>query len=118
MPTFNGERYISEQLESFANQSWLPDELVICDDGSTDKSLDELHKIEHSNLNILELAKNQGKGKAMRTGLEKAKTISDIVIFTDAEKEILINDIAKIFDYYKNNNVDAVFGSRFLNISI
>ena len=54
----------------------------------------------------------------MRTGLDKAKTISDVVIFTDADKEILINDLSKVFDYYKNNNVDAVFGSRFLNISI
>lgn len=34
--TFNGERYLSEQLESLGNQIRQPDELVICDDGSHD----------------------------------------------------------------------------------
>lgn len=36
MATYNGARYLSEQLESFAAQTRLPDELVVCDDGSTD----------------------------------------------------------------------------------
>jgi glycosyltransferase involved in cell wall biosynthesis len=36
MCTYNGARYLQEQLESFASQSLLPDELVVCDDGSTD----------------------------------------------------------------------------------
>lgn len=39
MCTYNGERFISEQLESIAQQSLLPDELVVCDDGSTDRTL-------------------------------------------------------------------------------
>src|SRR5580698_474723 len=34
--TFNGERYLLEQLESIARQTRLPDELVVCDDGSND----------------------------------------------------------------------------------
>jgi glycosyltransferase involved in cell wall biosynthesis len=40
MCTYNGGRYLSEQLESIAFQSSLPGELVICDDGSTDASID------------------------------------------------------------------------------
>ena len=36
MTTYNGEKYLSKQLESISNQSLLPDELVICDDASTD----------------------------------------------------------------------------------
>ncbi len=38
MCTYNGERYLREQLESLRAQSLLPGELVICDDGSTDDS--------------------------------------------------------------------------------
>ena len=34
--TFNGERYLLEQLESIARQTRLPDELVVCDDASED----------------------------------------------------------------------------------
>ena len=36
MCTYNGERFLREELESIAGQSRLPDELVICDDASTD----------------------------------------------------------------------------------
>lgn len=40
MATFNGEKYVRQQLESLAGQVFKPFELVICDDGSTDKTLD------------------------------------------------------------------------------
>src|SRR5271154_4257677 len=36
MCTYNGAQYLGEQLESFVAQSRPPDELVVCDDGSTD----------------------------------------------------------------------------------
>lgn len=39
MATYNGEKYISEQLESLARQSTLPSELVITDDGSSDRTI-------------------------------------------------------------------------------
>jgi len=39
MATYNGERYIKEQLDSLAKQTMLPLELVVTDDGSTDATL-------------------------------------------------------------------------------
>jgi glycosyltransferase involved in cell wall biosynthesis len=36
MCTYNGEKYLQEQLDSFLQQTRLPDELVVCDDGSQD----------------------------------------------------------------------------------
>ena len=39
LTTYNGERYLSEQLRSLAEQTVLPDELVVCDDVSTDNSI-------------------------------------------------------------------------------
>ncbi len=40
MATYNGARYIREQLDSLAAQTLLPYELVVSDDGSTDSTLD------------------------------------------------------------------------------
>lgn len=40
MATFNGAQYIYEQLASFLSQSRLPDEVIICDDCSTDTTVD------------------------------------------------------------------------------
>ena len=42
MCTYNGSRYIMEQLDSIAQQTLLPCELVVCDDGSTDSTLELL----------------------------------------------------------------------------
>jgi glycosyltransferase involved in cell wall biosynthesis len=40
MATYQGARYIGEQLDSLARQTRLPDELIVSDDGSTDGTLD------------------------------------------------------------------------------
>jgi len=42
MCTYNGAAYLSEQLESLATQTRLPDEVVICDDSSTDNQTREI----------------------------------------------------------------------------
>lgn len=39
MATYNGKKYLQEQLESFVAQKNLPHELVVCDDGSSDETL-------------------------------------------------------------------------------
>ena len=38
MTTYNGERFLEEQLRSLIEQTTLPNELVVCDDGSTDRT--------------------------------------------------------------------------------
>jgi glycosyltransferase involved in cell wall biosynthesis len=40
MCTYNGERFLPEQLASIAEQTRLPDELVVCDDRSTDRTVE------------------------------------------------------------------------------
>ena len=42
--TFNGERFLRQQLESIARQERLPDEVVVCDDGSSDSSMEILQE--------------------------------------------------------------------------
>jgi glycosyltransferase involved in cell wall biosynthesis len=39
LATYNGEPFIREQLDSFAAQSRLPEQLIICDDGSNDRTV-------------------------------------------------------------------------------
>ena len=38
MATYNGEKFIKQQLDSITTQSVLPDELVVVDDGSKDNT--------------------------------------------------------------------------------
>ena len=49
MATYNGAKYLQEQLDSFLQQTRLPDELVVCDDGSTDATVEILEAfIQHA----------------------------------------------------------------------
>ena len=45
MATYNGERFIREQLDSILSQTRLPSEIVICDDGSTDATVALIHEV-------------------------------------------------------------------------
>ncbi|MDR1678977.1 MAG: glycosyltransferase, partial [Prevotellaceae bacterium] len=56
--TYNGEKYIKEQLDSILCQLNLGDEVIISDDGSTDKTLDVIKKINDDRIKIFE---NTGK---------------------------------------------------------
>ena len=44
MATYNGERFLQEQLDSLAQQTLLPFELVVCDDGSADGTVEILRR--------------------------------------------------------------------------
>ena len=44
MATYNGAAYLQQQLDSFLQQTRLPDELVVCDDGSTDATITILQR--------------------------------------------------------------------------
>jgi len=48
MCTYNGERYLREQLDSITSQTMLPAELIICDDGSVDSTLKIAEDFAHS----------------------------------------------------------------------
>ena len=43
MCTYNGSAFLPEQLESIADQTRLPDELIVCDDYSTDDTVEVIH---------------------------------------------------------------------------
>ena len=49
MATYNGEKYIEKQLESICNQSIIVDEVVICDDGSNDNTVEIIKKFVEKN---------------------------------------------------------------------
>lgn len=115
IPCFNEENSVFKVVNSICIK--FPNILVVViDDGSTDNSYLELQKIKLKNLDLLKNENNFGKGYSIRKGLENIKNKSDIVIFTDADEEINIDDISKLISLYEKYDYDAVFGSRFLKM--
>ncbi|MDD3001238.1 MAG: glycosyltransferase [Candidatus Riflebacteria bacterium] len=104
MTVYNGEKYISEQLESIAGQTLLPDELVICNDSSTDRSLsvlDELKKRAPFKVNIINHETNKGYAIAFNTAL--CKTSGDFVFLCDQDDCWFPNKIESVITAFKEN---------------
>jgi dolichyl-phosphate beta-glucosyltransferase len=115
IPCFNEERgiyanikkifqYLEENFENF--------EIIAVNDGSTDKTLDELKKIQAEiPLAIIDNETNQGKGKVVIDGILKSN--NDIVMFLDADLAIPIEELQK-FLVEINNGYDMAIASRFV----
>lgn len=73
MPAYNEEKFIKEAVESVLNQSYKDLELIVVDDGSTDKTLNILKSLEKNEyrLKIISLKKS-GKVKAINQAVSSA----------------------------------------------
>jgi Glycosyltransferases involved in cell wall biogenesis len=117
IPVYNEEKTLdlifSKVFE--LEKSPLIDELevIAVDDCSKDNSLNLLIKYEdEGKIRLFRHKKNQGKGAAVRTAM--ANATGDYVVFQDADLEYDPQDLLKMLDYAVKNNVDILYGSRFL----
>ena len=87
IPCFNCEGTIGRALDSVSQQTWLPREVILVDDGSTDQTLSSLQKIRESMglswIKVLELAENRGPSAARNIGWDAAK--EPYVAFLDSD---------------------------------
>lgn len=80
VPAYNEEKKIGHVLKSLVN-SLLIDEIIVINDGSSDKTLSIIKRFKK--ILLINLKKNHGKSYAIIKGVEKSK--GDIVIFIDAD---------------------------------
>ena len=86
IPVYNEQKTILKILKKInVLKKYSELEIIVINDGSTDKTLDIL--IENKNLytKLIEIKNNSGKGKAVIEGLKKVK--SDYVVIQDADLE-------------------------------
>src|SRR5437867_110930 len=84
IPVKNEEKFIRTCVESCTNSTYTNKEIIVVDDGSSDKTpeiLDELGKEE--NILVIHNAKNEGKKRAIEIGTESAK--GEIYVFMDSD---------------------------------
>ena len=111
MSTYNGEKYIEEQLESIKNQTVEANEVIIIDDCSTDCTVDIINNYvknnKITNWIVYENVVNKGWKKNFIEGIKK--TTGDIVLFSDQD-DIWCLDKIEIFEkeFIINNKINVI----------
>lgn len=97
MATYNGAKYLQEQLDSFLYQTRLPDELVVCDDGSTDATLDILEDFRQQAPFAVRVYRNEVNLGYIKN-FEKALSLctGDIIYLSDQDDVWLCKKIEQI----------------------
>ncbi len=112
IPVYNEVNTIQEIIKR-VQATGLADEILVIDDGSTDGSRDLLANInQEGKAKVFYHEHNQGKGKAVRTGIENAS--GDLLIIQDADLEYDPREYPNLLRPIQEDIADVVYGSRFL----
>lgn len=84
LSAYNGEQYIREQIDSILNQTYKDVELLVRDDGSSDKTVEILREYEQKGLIRLEQGENVGFIKSFFRLIEQAGD-ADYYFFSDQD---------------------------------
>jgi glycosyltransferase involved in cell wall biosynthesis len=92
MCTFNGAAFVEAQLESILTQSKPPDEIVLCDDGSTDRTIDIATKIAQKYPDKIRIIQNERKLGYCRNFESAVSLVTGDVIFLSDQDDVWFPD--------------------------
>ena len=107
MATYNGEKYIEEQLDSILSQISVNDELIISDDGSKDNTRHIINRYQKKYCNIKLI---DGPRKGVIKNFENALSFSkgDIIFLSDQDDIWIEGKVEKVLNEFKNPNIILV----------
>jgi len=107
--TYNGERFLSEQLKSILNQTVPVTEIIVCDDGSTDNTIIILKQFEKTYLGVFKININTENIGVIKN-FEKAISLcsGDIIFFADQDDVWESNKVEKCVCFFQNE--PGIFG--------
>jgi glycosyltransferase involved in cell wall biosynthesis len=112
MCTYNGELYLREQLDSIANQTMLPSELVICDDGSVDSTQEIVADFARSAPFKVEFVRNStnlGSTKNFEQAIELC--CGELIALCDQDDIWMDCKLARLAVEFADSSIGGVFSN-------
>lgn len=110
IPVYNEQETVKQIIKRILDVK-IEKEIIVVDDGSSDKTPEILKSLDYSDLKVYLKDKNEGKASAVRCGIEKSK--GDYIIIQDADMEYFPEDYKKLLRPLIRKECDAVYGNRF-----
>jgi glycosyltransferase involved in cell wall biosynthesis len=114
IPVYNEEKTIGEVLQRVNAVKFvdIEKEIIVVDDGSTDETREAIEKYigKIKNEKYIQHRYNQGKGAAVKTGINAAT--GEYIIIQDADLEYDPNDIGKLLQPVITGKAKVVYGTR------
>ena len=115
MPVYNGEKYLSEAIESILNQSFLDFEFIILNDGSTDNSLNIINRYKNKDARI-KLVSRENKGVVFTRNELIDLAMGDWIAWMDQDDVSHVDRLKEQLIRLKNQAAD-VCGSHWFIIN-
>jgi len=112
VPCYNEHDTILALLDRVLASPWVT-EVVVVDDGSTDKSTELLANVDDERVTVLFQPQNLGKGAALRRAF--ALVTAEYVVVQDADLEYSPEEFGVLLEPLESGVADVVYGSRFLS---
>jgi glycosyltransferase involved in cell wall biosynthesis len=112
MPCYNEEATVVRTCDRVLASPYTA-ELIVIDDGSTDRTDERLAAMVDPRLRVLRQTVNQGKGAALRRGF--AEAAGPFVVVQDADLEYDPADFERLLGPLLADQADVVYGSRFIS---
>lgn len=115
MTTYNGSKYVEEQLNSILNQTLKPDEVIICDDSSTDNTYEIISRFitenKLSNWILIKNSQNLGWKRNFHKVINQAK--GDIIFLSDQDDIWNYDKIKTIMESFNKEKSAELFISNY-----
>ena len=105
IPTYNSDKYLKKCIESILLQTYKNIEIIIINDGSTDKTDDIVKKYEDERIKYYK-NKNQGIGKSRNYGIKQST--GEYIMFVDSDDYIDESAVEEMIKKITDSNLDML----------